>query len=42
MVAMVSPSVPNPEFMVTFTGICEILGAVGLLVCARVVSPPWL
>lgn len=32
MVAMVSPSVPNPEFMVTFTGICEILGAVGLLV----------
>jgi len=32
MVAMVPPSVPNPEFMVTFTGICEILGAVGLLV----------
>jgi len=31
-VAMVPPSVPNPEFMVTFTGICEILGAVGLLV----------
>jgi uncharacterized membrane protein len=32
MVAMVPPSVPNPEFMVTLTGICEILGAVGLLV----------
>ena len=32
MVAMVPPSVPNPEFMVTFTGICEILGAIGLLV----------
>ena len=32
MVAMVPPGVPNPEFMVTFTGICEILGAVGLLV----------
>lgn len=32
MIAMVPPSVPNPEFMVTFTGICEILGAVGLLI----------
>ena len=32
MVAMVPPSVPNPEFMVSFTGICEILGALGLLV----------
>jgi uncharacterized membrane protein len=32
MVAMVPPFVPNPEFMVTFTGICEILGAIGLLV----------
>lgn len=32
MVAMVPPFVPRPEFMVTFTGICEILGAVGLLV----------
>ena len=29
---MVPPFVPNPEFMVTFTGICEILGAIGLLV----------
>ena len=32
MVAMVPPSVPNPEFMVTLTGICEVLGAIGLLV----------
>lgn len=32
LVAMVPPAVPNPEFMVTLTGICEILGAVGLLV----------
>jgi uncharacterized membrane protein len=32
MVRMVPPLVPNPEFMVTFTGICEILGAIGLLV----------
>jgi uncharacterized membrane protein len=31
MVAMVPPSVPAPEFMVTFTGICEILGGIGLL-----------
>jgi uncharacterized membrane protein len=32
LVAMVPPFVPKPELMVTFTGICEILGAVGLLV----------
>ena len=32
MIAMVPPFVPNPEFMVTFTGVCEILGAIGLLV----------
>jgi uncharacterized membrane protein len=32
MVAMIPPSVPNPEMMVTFTGICEVLGALGLLV----------
>ena len=32
LVRMVPPGVPNPEFMVTFTGICEILGAIGLLV----------
>lgn len=32
MIAMVPPSVPNPAFMVTFTGLCEILGGLGLLV----------
>ena len=32
MVRMVPPSVPNPELVVTLTGICEILGAIGLLV----------
>ena len=31
MVAMVPPFVPNPAFMVTFTGICKVLGAIGLL-----------
>lgn len=34
LVAMVPPWVPAPEFMVTFTGICEILGAIGLLLPA--------
>ena|SRR5688500_11833022 len=32
MIAMVPPFVPNPGFMVTFTGICEIAGAIGLLI----------
>jgi uncharacterized membrane protein len=32
LVRMVPPAVPNPELMVTLTGIAEILGAVGLLV----------
>jgi uncharacterized membrane protein len=32
MVRMVPPVVPNPELMVTLTGICEVLGAIGLLV----------
>jgi uncharacterized membrane protein len=32
LVRMVPPGVPNPELMVSFTGICEILGAIGLLV----------
>ena len=31
LIAMVPPWVPNPGFMVTFTGMCEILGAIGLL-----------
>lgn len=32
LVRMVPPGVPNPELMVTFTGICEVLGAIGLLI----------
>lgn len=32
MIAMVPPWVPRPGIMVTFTGICEILGAIGLMV----------
>lgn len=32
MIRMMPPSVPYPELMVTFTGICEILGAIGLLI----------
>jgi uncharacterized membrane protein len=32
LIRMVPPALPNPEFMVTFTGVCEVLGAIGLLV----------
>jgi uncharacterized membrane protein len=32
LVRMVPPGVPNPELMVTLTGICELLGGIGLLV----------
>lgn len=32
LIRMVPPGVPNPALMVTFTGVCEILGAIGLLV----------
>ena len=32
LVRMVPPAVPNAELMVTFTGVCEILGAIGLLI----------
>lgn len=32
LVRMVPPAIPNPEFMVTFTGVCEVLGALGLLI----------
>lgn len=32
LIRMVPPGMPNPEFLVTFTGICEVLGAIGLLV----------
>ncbi len=32
MIRMVPPAIPNPELMVTFTGVCEVLGGIGLLV----------
>jgi uncharacterized membrane protein len=32
LVRMVPPGVPNPELMVTVTGVCEVLGAIGLLI----------
>ena len=32
LIRMVPPAVPNPELMVTFTGVCEILAAIGLLI----------
>ena len=32
LVRMVPPGIPHPELMVTFTGVCEVLGAVGLLI----------
>ena len=32
LVRMVPPWIPAPEFIVTLTGVCEILGAIGLLV----------
>lgn len=32
LIRMVPPGVPNPALMVTVTGVCEFLGAIGLLV----------
>lgn len=32
LIAMVPPAVPNPELVVSLTGVCEVLGAIGLLV----------
>lgn len=32
LVRMVPPAIPHPELMVTFTGVCELLGAAGLLI----------
>ena len=32
LIRMVPPALPYAEFMVKFTGFCEILGAIGLLV----------
>ena len=31
MTRMVPPGIPDPGFMVTFTGLCEIAGGIGLL-----------
>jgi len=32
LVRMVPPAIPNPDLMVTFTGACEVLGAIGLVI----------
>jgi uncharacterized membrane protein len=32
LIRKVPPASPNPEFLVTFTGVCEILGALGLVI----------
>ena len=37
LINMVPPTLPRPDVMVTVTGICEILGAIGLLI--PVVAP---
>jgi uncharacterized membrane protein len=29
---MLPPWLPNPEFMILFTGVCEVAGAIGLLI----------
>jgi uncharacterized membrane protein len=34
LVRMVPPALPFPEHLVTFTGVCEALGAIGILVPA--------
>jgi uncharacterized membrane protein len=34
LIRMVPAAIPRPDLMVTFTGVCEILGAVGLLIPA--------
>jgi uncharacterized membrane protein len=34
LVRMVPPALPFPEHLVTFTGVCEMLGAIGILVPA--------
>ena len=38
LVRMVPPSFPNPEFLVTVTGVAKFAGAVGLLMAA---TAPW-
>jgi uncharacterized membrane protein len=32
LIAMVPPFFPRPDLLVTFTGICEIAGAIGLMI----------
>src|SRR5690349_18949005 len=32
LIRMVPPRIPNPRAMVYFTGVCEILGAIGLTI----------
>lgn len=32
LIRMVPPRIPNPRAMVYFTGVCEILGAIGLII----------
>ncbi len=32
MIRMVPPMMPNPAFLVSLTGVCEFLGAIGLIV----------
>ena len=41
LVRMVPPALPNPELLVTLTGIAEIAGAVGLLVPATARVSAW-
>jgi uncharacterized membrane protein len=32
LLRMVPPAIPNPDLIITFTGLCEVLGAVGLVI----------
>ena len=41
LVRMVPPALPNPELLVTLTGVAEIAGAVGLLVPATARASAW-
>ena len=41
LVRMVPPWVPYPELVIYFTGVCEILGAIGLLVPKTRVIAAW-
>ena len=41
LVRMVPPALPNPELLVTLTGVAEIAGAVGLLVPAFARASAW-